>query len=224
MRYGTLLACALWIPMSQASVLSAVAPTTSPATTRAATDILPSAAYQEVYTTADLMEGGKMVADPTREGLRYYVAQEWLRWQAPDNYRRPPGLFLSKDGGKTWRTLSRQFEFEDLFVHPSSGELFAIIESQSLKTDEDGFLQHCFANKIVRSADGHHWKDITRGPGYVADLVSIFQDPDHPSRICLGASVIRYCVLQYTDDAYSDWTWTHGGTWRESHPTSRPSE
>jgi len=47
----------------------------------------------------------------------------------------------------------------------------------------------------------------TNGPGYVANLLSIFQDPDHPRRVCVRANVMRAEILQYKDDEYSDWEW-----------------
>jgi hypothetical protein len=35
------------------------------------------------------------------------------------------------------------------------------------------------------------------------------------------ANVIRDTVLQYKDDAYSDWEWVRGSHWVERHPPGR---
>jgi hypothetical protein len=202
------------------TVAPAAAPATQPTTART---VLPNPAYPQVIARDRLITGGQFVADPAVERLRYYVAPQALRF-VPGNADRLDGLFVSADGGETWRVLSKQFDFRFLYVHPATGRFYAIIGYEWQQTGEDGFLQRFFADKVVTSADGRQWRDITRGPGHVADLVSIFRDPDHPARVCVGANVLRYVVLQYTDDDYTDWKWVHGSQWTERHPATRPAD
>ncbi len=192
---------------------------TQPTTQPSVRGISPSAAYPDIYASADLVTGGTLVPDPLDKSVRYYVAPEYVQWKPENVGKKGNGLFISFDEGSTWRVLSRTFKFQFLFVHSLDGRLYAIIDHKSFKTQEDGFLQRGFSDKIIVSEDGKRWKDITRGPGFVADLVSIFQDPDHPNRVCVGASVIRYCVIQYVDDEYSDWTWFHGSERYKKHPS-----
>lgn len=227
MRHALLVACFFILSVAHGDGLPASPPDGPPAQGRPLVDITPSEAYQEqVFAESELMTGGKRIIDPLRRGVTYYLAPASLLWQGqknPINYGKQSGLFLSKDGGKTWQVLSRKFEYKHLFVHPLTGEFFAIIDYQWLETQKDGYLAHCSADKIVRSTDGKNWVDITHGPGYVADLVSIFQDPDHPNRICVGACLVRYIVYQYTDDNYSDWKGIRGDTWYKAHPQTQRS-
>lgn len=223
MRYALLIACLFILSVARGDDLPAPTPDAAPAHGRILADITPSEAYKgQVFTESDLMVGGEQIVDPLRHRLMYYLAPEWLIWQNPANFGKQSGLLLSQDGGKTWQVLSRQFKFKHLFIHPITSEFFAIIEYQWLQTNKEGYLDHCFADKIVRSADGKHWRDITRGHGYVAGLMSIFQDPEHPNRICVRACVISYIVYQYTDDNYSDWKSVRGEEWMRNKKEDRP--
>jgi len=218
------------VPVLGALLLAGVAPaaaaggppTTAPAGGRT---IVPNAAYPQVIGRDRLIAGGQLVADPADARVRYYAAPQALRFGDARNADRLDGLFVSADGGETWRVLSKQFDFRFVYVHPDTGRLYAIIGYEWQRTDGDGSLERCFADKVVTSADGRRWRDITRGPGYVADLVSIFRDPDHPARVCVGGNVVRYVVFQYTDDDYSDWAAVHGSRWAERHPpATRPAD
>lgn len=161
-------------------------------TSRPARSIAPDLVYHDVIKRADLISGGQLVIDPLDADLRYYV-------------HRSTGLLVSHDRGESWRVLSRQFEFQYLFVHPLSGKLYAIIDYQWFETDKDGFLQHPDAGKILVSDDGRKWRDITRGNGY-AMLVDIAQDPDFPNRVCMGANgAIRPYRLRFNDDECTSW-------------------
>ncbi len=175
-----------------------------------------------VIRNEELMIGGQKVDDPLHAETKYYVAPRSLAG-SKENAGRAYGLLRSVDGGKTWIRISRELDFEFLFVHPIDGRLYAIVGHEWNVPDDKGVKRRHFADKAVVSTDAIRWTDITRGPGYVPDLVHIFQDPDHPTRVCLGASVIRYCVIQYTDDDYSDWVWIHGNRWMEQHPVTRPA-
>ncbi len=212
----------LLLSLGFANPAGAGEPAVAISASRAAREIAPSTVCTNVLLRSEVPVGGQTVEYPLDKDLLYYVAHPGLL--APGGTtEKMDGLLLSHDRGTTWRVLSRQFNFRTLFVHPLDGRLYAIIDYEWQETGKDGYLQHCFANKIVVSEDGHRWKDITRGPGYVATLLDVFQDPEHPNRVCVSASVIRLSVLQYTDDAYSNWEWIHGSSWGESHPKSPPS-
>jgi hypothetical protein len=127
-------------------------------------------------------------------------------WGDKKNVGKSPGLYVSRDGGKTWRLLERRFEFMKLIVHPDTGHLFAIIGYHWLATDpKDGTLQSYSSNKIMTSTDGRRWKDITGGQGYITDLVDIFKDPNNPGRVCLYSGVGRLHIFQAKDERYTDW-------------------
>lgn len=164
--------------------------------------------YDVDHKKADLPGPGEVVANPKNKDVVYYITNRLRMWGDKANVGKHPGLYVSKDGGKTWRLLDRRFEFMKLFVHPDTGHLFAIIGYHWLATaPEDGTLQSYSANKIITSTDGRHWKDITGGRGHIADLNAIFKDPDNPGRVCLCGCLLRPYVLQAKDEQYSDWNW-----------------
>ena len=188
-----------------------------------ARNITPSITYTDVYGREDLMEGGQLVVDPLDDSIRYYVSSDWAAWK-PENRGKPIGLLVSFDRGETWRVLSRAFEFLSLFVHPEDGRLYAIIQYEWQQDDDEGFLRRHHANKVVVSEDGKRWRDITRGPGYVATLSEVFQDPDHPDRVCVRGNILRSYVMQYTDDQYSDWVMIRAWDWEAAHPDGGKKE
>jgi hypothetical protein len=164
--------------------------------------------YEKVHKRAELPAPGEVVNSPKGKDIVYYFANTRRMWGEPGNVGKHAGLYASKDGAKTWRLITTSYEFEKLFIHPDTNQLFAIITYDWLATGEkDGLLHHYYSNKIITSADGAKWKDITGGRGYITELLSIFADPDHPGRVCLEASGIRGYVLQSKDERYSDWNW-----------------
>jgi hypothetical protein len=161
-----------------------------------------------VLTRADLPIPGQVVLGPKDGNLVYYISDRLRMWGERANVGKHPGLYASRDGGKTWRLLCASFEFEKLFVHPDTGRLFAVITFDWLATDDtDGTLRHYSSNKVITSGDGERWKDITGGRGHISEVTGIFADPDHPGRICVQATSVRGYVLQSRDDRYSDWNW-----------------
>ena len=189
---------------------------TSAATTPAS-DQKEQSIYDVDYKKADLPGPGEVVANPKKKDVVYYITNTQLMWGDKANVGKHPGLYVSKDGGKTWRLLDHRFEFIKLFVHPDTGHLFAIIGYDWLATDpKDGALQSYSSNKIITSTEGRPWKDISGGQGHITELTAIFKDPDNPGRVCLSASGVRGYVLQAKDDDYSNWNWL-----REDRPEGK---
>ncbi|MCG3150605.1 MAG: hypothetical protein PCFJNLEI_04093 [Verrucomicrobiae bacterium] len=167
--------------------------------------------YEVEHPKSDLPPGGEYVAGATNSVVQYY-------WTNNAGKMKPNGIYASTDGGTTWKLRCWIFQFRKVFVHPETGVLYAIIDYSWLEKDKDGFLTRCSANKMLMSKDARHWKDITPRPGYVADMLDIFQDPEHGQRVCIQACGIRPYVLQPADDDYSTWEtrgWDWDAKWRK---------
>ncbi len=201
------------------SIAAAATSTTLPAE-RAPAAPLDAGESNKTYERTELMEGGEFFHDPRDKRITYFLGPRWLRWRDEKNLRRQGGLLFSADGEKTWKVLSRQFEFEHFFVHPITGLYYSVIEDEWLSTDQAGHLVRSSGNKIVMSDDGRHWFDLTRGSGHLALITGCFLDPDHPKRICLVISTLRPSILQYRDDDYSDWIGIGIAQWQATHPGS----
>lgn len=120
------------------------------------------------------------------------------------------GLYRSVDGGTSWKLLSDAQDYQFVFWHPDN-TLYAL-------AGKKGFVN---PTHIYRSKDsGGTWEDISHGldsAGY-GGLVSIFQDPDHPALVCVGAQGVRGYVLHADDDSYQ-WHGEQETEWDRSHPT-----
>src|ERR1051326_8572665 len=81
--------------------------------------------YDVDHKKADLPGPGEVVANPKNKDVVYYITNRLRMWGDKTNVGKHPGLYVSKDGGKTWRLLDHRFEFMKLFVHPDTGHLFA---------------------------------------------------------------------------------------------------
>ena len=165
--------------------------------------------YEVIHKKADLPGPGEFILSPKEKAVVYYYTNTLRMWGNKDNFKKHPGLYVSKNHGETWRLTCYIFEFHRLYVHPDTGHLFAILDYTWLTSDgKDGFLTRAHSNKVVASQDGRKWKDITgTKQGYITGLESIFADPDNPGRICLTGNLIRSYVFQSKDEDYSDWIW-----------------
>lgn len=169
--------------------------------------------YDRVHQKADLPTGGEFVNHPKKPGVQYYFTSRLRMWKDKSNAQKHSGLYVSEDAGATWKLRCSFFEFENLFIHPETGKLYAVIYHTWLQDNKEGFLWPHAATKALMSDDGKHWKDITGGNGYIADIEGIIADPDHPGRVCLQVSTLRAYVLQASDDNYSKWTWHRASDW-----------
>lgn len=182
--------------------------------------------YDRIHKKADLPTGGEFVKHPKNPKVQYYFTNRLRMWKDKSNTRKHAGLYISEDDGDTWNLRCNFFEFQKLFIHPETGKLYCIIDYTWLKENKEGFLWPHFANKALMSEDGKHWKDITEGNGYIANIFGIMEDPDNPGRVCLQACVIRAYILQSKDDAYSKWTWYKVWEWpnRKGQKTSQQAD
>ena len=159
---------------------------------------------RDIVEKADLPAGGHFVKQPKDKYLGYYYTNDNLLRRAHGDQESVTGLFRTDDGGKTWFLCCRDFQFLEVFVHPDTGELFAIISSAWLDTDpRDGFLKRYYTNKGISSKDGYHWRDITGKERF--SPYAIVKDPDHAGRVCFRAYQRRACVAQSLDDKYTEW-------------------
>jgi hypothetical protein len=159
----------------------------------------------KVIQKADLPVGGITVPQPKDKQVVYYVVSKWKLWEDTANAKKSSGLYGSTDGGQTWILLTNFFEFKSLFIHPASGELFAVIEDNVIAPNEKGFLTVHLWDKAIRSIDGKQWKDIMGKQQRASGLSRIFVDPEHPNRVRLRGHAFRPYELVAVDDNYSEW-------------------
>lgn len=159
----------------------------------------------KVYQKADLPVGGITVPQPKDKQVVYYFVGKLKLQQDTANSNKASGLYGSTDGGQTWKLLTSYFEFKSLFIHPTSGELFAIIEDNIIATNEKGFLTVQRWDKAIRSTNGYEWKDIMGKQQRASELSRIFIDPEHPQRVRLTGWSFRPYELIAVDDDYSGW-------------------
>ncbi len=165
--------------------------------------------YDKVFARRELPIGGQFLTHPKKQSIVYYCANWWLKASEPVNAEKQLGLYVSVNGGVTWKIVCHYFDFKKLFIHPETGKLYAIIQTQWLADDKKEFLVPYIADKAIESDDGKNWKDIMGKRKYLATITDIISDPDNPKRVSLVANVMRRLILQAIDDNYSDWEVYH---------------
>jgi hypothetical protein len=157
------------------------------------------------FTKATLPAGGKFLQDPQNNNIQYY----WAYVPSPII----TVLYASTDGGAVWKPRSHGFPISQVFIHPKTGVLYAVVRDGVLTTGSDGYTRPASAEKIIMSADGRQWKDITPLHDHFPQIMSIFQDPDNPNRVCFFEWDIRGNFFQAVDDEYSVWKSFRAGQW-----------
>ena len=171
--------------------------------------------YDRDFRKGDLPTGGDFSKHPQNEKLQYYFTNRMRMWSDKTNVQKQPGLYVSADGGQSWKLLDASFEFKELLVHPATATLYAVVNYSGVKTNNVGYIQSFSSDMALRSKDGKHWTNITGGRGYMSDITNIMPDPDSPHRVCLRVNNIRGYVLQSVDDTYSNWSWYSDGEWKK---------
>jgi len=162
---------------------------------------------QRVTESGNITKVGSVVKGTTETGLSFCVVS--LVASKHSGSVVEPGLYVSKDRGASWQAICSTFDFRGPFyVHPLTGRLYAAIYDRWLTTNGAGYVIAAEGFKILMSTDGKMWSDLTGPQGHLASIMSIFQDPDRPGRVCVEVSTgLRSYVLQSIDDHYSKWVW-----------------
>jgi hypothetical protein len=121
--------------------------------------------------------GGNLVKNQKNKLEPYYFVNKWALRRHAANVKKYAELYRSLDDGKTWKLVCPFFDFTDVFVHPDTGKVFAIIRVEWLAPNSKGFLVPHSADKIISSENGTDWKHITGNRKYVATLMKIIAQP-----------------------------------------------
>jgi len=134
--------------------------------------------WRRLPAPASVPFAGKFAQQPpTATALYYFVSTNTLREQGDS---RPAsllgrGLYRSRDNGRTWPRVSRERDFEKIFLHPN-GALYAIVQ----RDPPGAHFQNGVV--IVSTDEGRTWRDLCEPSVRACDL---FQDPVHPDQIAL---------------------------------------
>ena len=146
-----------------------------------------------------LPNGGILLNHPTNLNFKYYYSiQQWMVLMPQNKIHKPPGLYVSRDGGKSWDELKETSCIFDLFIHPKTGTLYAIFKTDRIITLKDRALIFSGEYKLAMSANGREWIDIT-APGML-NAGLIFQDPDNEARVCIIEGFPVQQIYQAVDD------------------------
>jgi len=149
--------------------------------------------------------GGKFAAGLEEAKMLIYFAPGL--YTPPARRGSMPGLYLSQDGGLTWKLVCSDHSFREVFLHKSGG-LYALA---ARKPEDD------YATQMLLSKDlGRTWRDIT---GKAAlEFVGLFRDPDHSELVCVEGQGLRAYVLQAQNGDY-EWQIFREWEWWEKHET-----
>ena len=181
---------------------------------------IPVLSERPILKGSDLPTSGEFIQHPKHNNLRYCKVNTFPEFSAcvkgAEIPRYPMKLYISQDGGETWKLGYDRLQIGSFFIHPETGMLFASLEVSSVRNQDNGKLAKWHSNKIAMSEDGIHWKDITENGGYLMGARHIFPDPENPGRVCVGgAGPTRASVLQSLDANYSKWKSYKSWDWAE---------
>lgn len=131
------------------------------------------------------------------------------------------GLYGSSDSGATWKSLSKEHNFQFVYPH-QDGKIYAIIvkglehSAATSETNQSASRDTVRWRIMVSDNGGRGWRDISANIASGMMLESIFPDPASSRRVCLRGSGVRAYVLQAADDNYSKWDAIKAWEWRKN--------
>jgi hypothetical protein len=187
------------------------------------------------YAKAKLPADGKFLRHPTNGSEYYFLPVDFTGRRA--NVGARPGLYYSPaDSGGEFKILRVGLDFRDVYVHPTTGKLFAIIGWQHVYQGKDDVIAKDMG-MIAVSDDGRRWKDVTP-PDFSVNVSmketvvtgKIQQDPERRNRVCVvrrdpnglgyGNDPIGF-VLRASDDEHTKWEIIRMPKWQEVLATTR---
>jgi hypothetical protein len=184
------------------------------------------------FTKEDLPTGGTFLSHPANASRYYFVPPDAIA-QRRENFGKSAGLYYSPpDAGGKYKLVNSRFNFRNVFLHPVTHKLFALIQWRDVYHDDAGLIGVADKGIIAVSDDGVRWKDLTppdfeKNVSLQRNIVNmegwLAQDPERPNRICFIRRDPFGFVLRSLDDAHSKWEILSLRHWQELHPTTRPA-
>jgi len=164
------------------------------------------------YGRDDLPAGGTFLQYADSPTQFYFVPADAIAGRR-ENFGKRQGLYFGPNANGKFALFTDRFDFRDVFIHPVTRKLFAIIRWREVCPGPDGFLVARDMGAIATSDDALRWKDLTppdfqKGASLRAAIlndVKIQRDPGHRNRICVVRSDPFGFVLRATDDAHAKW-------------------
>ncbi|MGH7178733.1 MAG: hypothetical protein ACREJC_15250 [Tepidisphaeraceae bacterium] len=112
---------------------------------------------KDVHTRQQLADAcGQFLRDPIEKDVEFCLV--------PRSAKSGPrsGIMISGDGGRTWRVLSNFLDFQTLFIHPVTGDLFAGIEVHHFDVEPKSREIRVWLDwRAVWMRGGKRWIDIS---------------------------------------------------------------
>ena len=135
--------------------------------------------WHKVTMPAGMWPGGRLVQKSGASlELAYYTCAQGEAYEFGPS--KAGGLWLSSDGGATWRATSLKRSVLAAFLHPD-GALYVIINDHPASPFESR------PHLLVSYDHGEAWKDITPPVPSGYDIISIKVDPTNPHLVCIRA-------------------------------------
>jgi hypothetical protein len=166
---------------------------------------------------------------PTSPEIAYYLGWLWIEREGMDGSRpKDTGLYLSPDGGVTWRKTLLDEPIVDVYLNPD-GAIYVVDEAADTKplpgqsaadwqsTTGDG-VKHYAAQHLMVSRDaGWSWTDITPKLNPHFGMYGIMQDPDNPTLVDVQSAEIGHMSWSFyykaRDVSYTNWTEIRSDQW-----------